>query len=139
MRVLNWIVIVVFTVSIFLLASMSYNQKSNGGGNTRPGAAVILCATSAPPLVSLPNYTELVKREGPAVVNISTTQKISVENLIVTEFPGMDSRDPFFEFFRRFAPADQMQRKCGNEILKPSSSLNWLPARQQNQKFSLAI
>jgi serine protease Do len=58
--------------------------------------------------IELPNFTELVKKEGPAVVNISTTQTVTRER---TPFgpqfpfpPGMDEDDPFFDFFRRFAP-----------------------------------
>lgn len=48
----------------------------------------------------LPDFTELVEKQGPAVVNISTTQIIRTAQ----GFPGMQEGDPFFEFFRRFAP-----------------------------------
>ncbi|MFA6971217.1 MAG: DegQ family serine endoprotease [Gallionella sp.] len=44
----------------------------------------------------LPDFTELVEKQAAAVVNISTTQRISPPN-----FP---EGDPFFEFFKRFAP-----------------------------------
>lgn len=49
----------------------------------------------------LPDFTELVEKQGPAVVNISTTQVIKGRAL-----PGFpfDEDDPSFEFFRRFAP-----------------------------------
>lgn len=52
-----------------------------------------------------PNFSELVKKNSPAVVNISTTQKIKArrtpqvpENL----FPDLPEGSPFGEFFRRF-------------------------------------
>lgn len=48
----------------------------------------------------LPDFTELVEKQGPAVVNISTTQIVRS----VQGFPGISEDDPFFEFFRRFAP-----------------------------------
>jgi serine protease Do len=48
----------------------------------------------------LPDFTELVEKQGPAVVNISTTQIIRQAHGI----PGIPEGDPFFEFFRRFAP-----------------------------------
>lgn len=53
----------------------------------------------------LPDFTELVAREGAAVVNISTTQ-------IVRNVPGMpslpfDENDPAFELFRRLFPPGQ--------------------------------
>lgn len=52
-----------------------------------------------------PTFTELVKKNSPAVVNISTTQKIEArrapeipENL----FPELPEGSPFGEFFKRF-------------------------------------
>lgn len=52
----------------------------------------------------LPDFSDLVDRVGPAVVNIRTTQKVSQGPQGMPGFPGMDPNDPFFEFFRRFMP-----------------------------------
>jgi len=52
----------------------------------------------------LPDFSDLVDRVGPAVVNIRTTQKVSQNPQVFPGFPGMDPNDPFFEFFRRFMP-----------------------------------
>ncbi len=50
--------------------------------------------------IVLPDFTELVEKQGAAVVNISTTQIIrSTQGM-----PNFREGDPFFEFFRRFAP-----------------------------------
>jgi len=49
----------------------------------------------------LPDFTDLAERQGPAVVNISTTQA-RARNL--PQFPQLDEDDPFYDFFRRFAP-----------------------------------
>ena len=51
----------------------------------------------------LPDFTELVEKQGPAVVNISTTQVIRGNGRGVQPFP-FDENDPMFEFFRRFIP-----------------------------------
>jgi len=50
----------------------------------------------------LPDFTELVEKQGPAVVNISTTQ--SVRNPLLPQIPNLPEDDPFYEFFRRFMP-----------------------------------
>jgi serine protease Do len=51
--------------------------------------------------VALPNFVALVKQEGPAVVNISTTRTIKGSGPDALNIP---ENDPFFEFFRRFMP-----------------------------------
>ncbi|HTE15208.1 MAG TPA: trypsin-like peptidase domain-containing protein, partial [Burkholderiales bacterium] len=67
-------------------------------------ALVFLCVVL--PLTAtaqLPDFTDLVERQGPAVVNISTTQASS-RNPLAQQFPNVPEDDPFFEFFRRFMP-----------------------------------
>jgi serine protease Do len=49
----------------------------------------------------LPDFTELVERNGPAVVNISTT---SSARATAGAMPNVPEDDPFYEFFRRFVP-----------------------------------
>ena len=58
----------------------------------------------------LPDFTELVEKQGPAVVNISTTQIIRGAQ----GFPFAEG-DPYYEFFRRFAP--QMPRERESQSL----------------------
>ncbi len=58
-----------------------------------------ICSTSAQ-TKELPDFTDLVEKQGPAVVNISTTQIIQSTQ----GFPNIPEDDPFYEFFRRFAP-----------------------------------
>lgn len=62
----------------------------------------------------LPDFSDLVDKVGPAVVNIRTTQKI-VQNTQqgVPNFPGMDPNDPFYEFFKRFMPPNQQAPQQG--------------------------
>ena len=51
----------------------------------------------------LPDFTELVEKQGPAVVNISTTQVIRSNAQGLQAFP-LDENDPMYDFFRRIIP-----------------------------------
>ena len=62
----------------------------------------LLFAAPVAVAAQLPDFTELVEKQGPAVVNISTTQ--SVRNPLLPQMPNLQEDDPFYEFFRRFAP-----------------------------------
>ena len=66
---------------------------------------LILLCLSLPlsTVAQLPDFTDLVEKQGPAVVNISTTQASS-RNPLAQQFPNVPEDDPFFEFFRRFMP-----------------------------------
>lgn len=68
----------------------------------------------------LPDFTELVEKQGAAVVNVSTTQTIHNAQA----FPGMPNLpegDPFYEFFRRFAPPqaphDEQSQSLGSGFI----------------------
>jgi len=56
----------------------------------------------------LPDFTDLVEKQGPAVVNISTSQNVR-ERAKTPQIPNLDEDDPFYEFFRRFAPPNPGQ------------------------------
>jgi serine protease Do len=51
---------------------------------------------------SLPDFTELVEKQGPAVVNISGTQ--TVRHGPMPQIPNVPEDDPFYEFFKKFMP-----------------------------------
>ena len=51
-------------------------------------------------LRDLPDFADLAERQGPAVVNISTTSTVCGPQALP---PGAEE-DPFFDFFRRFGP-----------------------------------
>jgi serine protease Do len=50
----------------------------------------------------LPDFTDLVEKQGPTVVNISTTQMR--ERRAAPQIPNLDEDDPLYDFFRRFVP-----------------------------------
>jgi serine protease Do len=59
----------------------------------------------------LPDFTELVEKQGAVVVNISTTQIVRNDQ----PFPNIPESDPFYEFFKRFSP--QMPRERESQSL----------------------
>ena len=61
------------------------------------------------PAPQLPDFTELVERVAPTVVNIRTTARLSTVHggRGMPQIPGLDENDPFYEFFRRFFPQPQ--------------------------------
>src|SRR5450756_194977 len=77
----------------------------------------VICSTSAQSK-ELPDFTDLVEKQGAAVVNISTTQII--QN--IQGFPNIPEDDPFYEFFRRFAP--QMPREQESQSLGSGFIIN---------------
>ncbi len=62
----------------------------------------------------LPDFTDLVEKQGAAVVNVSTTQVIRAPQ-VFQGMPNLPESDPFYEFFRRFAP--QMPREQESQSL----------------------
>jgi serine protease Do len=62
----------------------------------------------------LPDFTDLVEKQGAAVVNVSTTQIIRAPQAF-QGMPNLPENDPFYEFFRRFAP--QLPREQESQSL----------------------
>ncbi len=73
-------------------------------------ATAPVVATSVPALpnvpVALPDFSQIVRRYGPAVVNISVTGSTKVsDDMPMAGHQGVPDpfgNDPFFEFFRQF-------------------------------------
>lgn len=63
---------------------------------------VFFCSFVVAQARGLPDFTELAEKQGPAVVNISTTQVTRGQSQMMP-FP-FDENDPAFEFFKRFIP-----------------------------------
>ena len=64
----------------------------------------------------LPDFTELVEKQGAAVVNIGTTQIIR-ETQVMPGMPNLPKNDPFYEFFKRFAPQQQAPQERESQSL----------------------
>ncbi|MGM9425022.1 Do family serine endopeptidase [Hydrogenophaga sp. MI9] len=67
-----------------------------------PPAPVTQTATASTAPASLPDFAQIAERHGAAVVNISVSGTRKVSDNGAAGLPGIDPRDPFYEFFRRF-------------------------------------
>ena len=85
----------IFLPMILLLALAACSPVNQA--QTAPQAAQ---SPASVPTIELPSFVTLVKQQGPAVVNISTTRTIKEG----AEAPLIPEDDPFYEFFRRFMP-----------------------------------
>jgi serine protease Do len=68
-------------------------------------ASLGAAASSAPG--ALPEFTQMVEKYGPAVVNISSTGKSKGYEHIFREIPGIPENSPFHDFFRHFFEEQQ--------------------------------
>jgi serine protease Do len=67
--------------------------------------ALVLFAISCGAAAQLPDFTDLVEKQGAAVVNVSTTAGSGARARGGgPRLPNVPEDDPFFEFFRRFMP-----------------------------------
>ncbi|HET7634708.1 MAG TPA: DegQ family serine endoprotease [Burkholderiales bacterium] len=65
---------------------------------------------SAAASIALPDFTPLVNKVGPAVVNITVTEKGSAPD-VQQSFPQLPPNDPFFQFFKRFQQQQPQQEQ----------------------------
>ncbi len=116
---------VLISASVFAVASFfSSTNNANAQASIPPQAnpSAVMNAPAAPLVTGLPDFTQLVERTSPAVVNIRTTQKI-------TQVQG----DPFGddeqaqEFFRRFFGMPAPQQAPRNRRQAPKSQEQEVP------------
>ena len=90
------------------------------GAKTVPAAVATAPASTVPaalPIASATDFSGIVDRFGPAVVNISVTGKAKRQQQVT----GLDENDPFFEFFRHFGPQFP-QVPQGSQIVRGQGS-----------------
>ncbi|MGB7480863.1 MAG: Do family serine endopeptidase, partial [Burkholderiaceae bacterium] len=91
-----------------------------------PAAPAGAAATPATPAVIGPvaDFSAIVARYGPAVVNISVTgeaqQQPAADNQ--PDGPGLDPNDPFYDFFRRFGIPQPPTRGQGRQLVRAEGS-----------------
>jgi serine protease Do len=98
------IAIAALPLSLAVAAGCSGNFSAAAAEAETP-AAQVAAAPSQPAFSvpargasSLPDFTTMVERYGPAVVNVAVVEKVQP----VSSSPGAQSNDPMQEFFRRF-------------------------------------
>jgi serine protease Do len=91
--------------ALFVGLAGGYLYRGRGRAST-PSAAPRASAPAVPiavPLAAaaLPDFSGIVQRYGPAVVNVSTTGTVKTA-LASSPFSQLDPDDPFYEFFKHF-------------------------------------
>jgi len=83
---------------------------------TYAAPAAVMAPASQPLAVASPmDFSAIVDRYGPAVVNISVTAR--AQRTSAQGAPGMDPDDPLFQFFKRFGPQFPMPPQGGGQQL----------------------
>ncbi|GAB3435036.1 Do family serine endopeptidase [Massilia solisilvae] len=77
------------------------NAMAEAAAAAAAPAAVAPSVGPADPQVALPDFTSIVKRNGPAVVNIRVVGGTKT-GMRRRQMPDIDEDDPFFDFFRQF-------------------------------------
>jgi serine protease Do len=80
-------------------ATGTFGFPSRAGANMDQAEA--RPATSAAATVALPNFSSIVQKYGPAVVNISVTESVKTSES-EPQFPNIDPHNPFWQFFHNF-------------------------------------
>jgi serine protease Do len=93
------------------LAACDQGKQSEAGKASPPGSFAVQTAPAQPAssssgangdrVVGLPDFTPLMKSQGPVVVNVITTSKASAQ---ASRSGAPQENDPMHEFFRRFIP-----------------------------------
>jgi serine protease Do len=78
---------------------------------TPPEQDIAAAPGGAPPRYGLPDFTQLVDRYGPAVVNVEVVEKARPGG----GMPGLSPNDPFYDFFRRFGIPGPEQGERGHQ------------------------
>jgi serine protease Do len=88
-------------------AQASHPQQ---GGQAAPPVAVPTAPVVETTVRALPDFSPLVEKYGPAVVNVEVVEKAQPQN----GPQGLSPNDPFYDFFRRFGIPTPDQGQRGN-------------------------
>jgi serine protease Do len=93
------------------------NTAATASTQPAPVAAAPAPVAGNPTSMALPDFTQIVSRNGPAVVNIRVTgtQKVAQRQMPQMGGDEDDQEDPFFEFFRRFQQPQQPRGGRGGQ------------------------
>ncbi|MCC6608626.1 MAG: DegQ family serine endoprotease [Burkholderiales bacterium] len=96
-------------VGLYRQGDVAFLTSAQAG--TAPVAAIVAqpATPSAQAAVALPNFRSIVQTYGPAIVNISVTQREKAGQE-APDMPGLDQNSPFYWFFRQFPQMPQGPR-----------------------------
>ncbi|HEY6483212.1 MAG TPA: DegQ family serine endoprotease [Steroidobacteraceae bacterium] len=88
---------------------LNAQSAHSAGPQPAPAQYAATAASAEGSARSLPDFSPLVERYGPAVVNVEVVEKAQQSGM-----PGISPNDPFFDFFRRFGIPTPDQGPRGN-------------------------
>jgi serine protease Do len=92
-------------------AEAAASAQTPGNGVPVPATPVAVAGNS--PTMALPDFTQIVSHNGPAVVNVRVVGMAKASQS--QGMPQFDEDDPFFEFFRRFQQPQQPRGGRGGQ------------------------
>ncbi len=110
MRSMNLPGLTVSVTMILLMVTIAFTFVSCEKQSPTTLSGAVTAVDELPVKLELHNFTALVKKEGLAVINISTNKKVHA-GMPVQAFPGIATDDHFDEIFRRFAAHDELPRE----------------------------
>ena len=108
------------------VAGIYFHSNGTETGMSNASAAIVSTTPSAPVASAAPavptDFSSIVERAGPAVVNISVTgaAKAGAKEGMDSGTAQLDQNDPFSDFFKHFAPQIRMPR--GPQIMRGQGS-----------------
>ena len=100
------------------LAAIAVAQSPQAAPAPQPAQNAVAPAVAIMPPGGAPrSFADLTARLAPAVVNVSTTQKVEIGRM--RRFPGQPGGNPLEEFFKRF----QEQQEGGEPVTREATSL----------------
>jgi serine protease Do len=105
-------IVAVLAVAVVLGACSRDLSAQAPGTAAAPAAAAAAPPPQDPVVHALPDFTQLVERYGPAVVNVEVVEKARA---VAGGPQGLSPDDPFYDFFRRFGLPAPGQSPRGNQ------------------------
>lgn len=111
-----------FAMALLGITVISTAACSQSNPLTGPSVASALPASiadnpTAPIAAATPmDFSAIVAKYGPTVVNISVTSQEKLTSLPIPQ--GIDPNDPFFEFFKRFAPGLSFPQEAQPRVMR---------------------
>ncbi|OWY38603.1 protease Do [Xenophilus sp. AP218F] len=85
-------------------------------GSSQPAPVAVPAQQDGRVAMLLPDFTQLVTRDGPAVVNIQASRESAAPQQSSMPFPVPED-DPLYDFFRRFMPNQQQPDQAPEESI----------------------
>ncbi|KAF3996353.1 DegQ family serine endoprotease [Glaciimonas immobilis] len=116
------VAILVAVTGVYVHSNGTVTPISNANAAVFPTAPLTTPPAAAPMTSGITatatDFSSIVERAGPAVVNISVTGSAKATPASENNTPQLDPNDPLSQFFKRFGPQLQMPHQPGPQIMR---------------------